>query len=151
MADHVLETRFWLSHPRARVFELFADPRHLALVQPESGRLRWLAPPPGRLEAGSVLDFSVRILGVPRRWRVIIREWDPPYRFVDAQLWGPFARWGHRPPFFEGPGREGSWVEDRLTYRLPGGVLGSLAHALFARQRIATLFAHRERRLRELL
>jgi len=157
MADHVLETRFWLSHPRAQVFEFFADPRHLALVQPESGRLRWLAPPPGRLEAGSVLDFSVRILGVPRRWRVIIREWDPPYRFVDAQLWGPFARWEHRHRFLEGPeregapGPEGSWVEDRLTYRLPGGVLGSLAHALFARQRIATLFAHRERRLRELL
>src|SRR3989304_579272 len=65
MADHVLEMRFWLSPPRARVFELFADPRHLALVQPESARLRWLAPPPGRLEAGSVLDFSVRILGGP--------------------------------------------------------------------------------------
>jgi len=157
MADHVLEMRFWLSHPRARVFELFADPRHLALVQPESGRLRWLAPPPGRLEAGSVLDFSVRILGVPRRWRVIIREWDPPYRFVDAQLWGPFARWEHRHRFLEGPeregapGPEGTWVEDRLTYRLPAGPLGRVADALFAGRRIARLLALRERRVRELL
>jgi len=157
MADHVLERRFWLPHPRARVFAFFADPRHLALVQPASARLRWLVPPPERLEAGSVLDFSARILGVPIRWRVIIRELDAPYRFVDAQLLGPFARWEHRHRFLEGPEREGepgpggTWIEDRVTYRLPAGPLGSLAHALVAERRIAGLFAHRERRLREIL
>ena len=157
MADHVLETRFWLPHPRVRVFEALTDPRHLALVQPESAGLRWLAPPPERLAAGSVLDFSVRVLGLPVHWRVIIREWDPPYRFVDAQLWGPFARWEHRHRLLEGPerpgdpGPDGTWLEDRVTYRLPAGPLGRVADALFAGRRIARLFAHRERRLRELL
>ena len=33
------------------------------------------------------------------RWRVMVREFDPPYRFVDVQLWGPFARWEHRHRF----------------------------------------------------
>ncbi len=156
MTDHVLERRFWLPRPRSDVFEFFADPGNLVLVNPPAARLSWLAAPPP-LAAGAVLDFSVRLYGVPARWRVMIREFDRPYRFVDVQLWGPFARWEHRHRFVEGPapggdaGESGTWVEDRVTYRLPLGPLGRLAHALGARRQITALFDYRERRLRELL
>jgi ligand-binding SRPBCC domain-containing protein len=82
----------------------------------------------------------------------MVREFDPPYRIVDAQLVGPFARWEHRHRFVESPeGEGGTWVEDRVTYRLPLGPLGRLDHALGVGRRIRRLFAHRDRRLRELL
>jgi ligand-binding SRPBCC domain-containing protein len=157
MADYVLERRFWLPRPRAEVFQFFAEPRNLALVQPPGAHLRWLAEPPAGLSAGAVLDFRVRLLGWPTRWRVMVREFDPPYRFVDVQLWGPFARWEHRHRFVAGPSDEGgpgitgTWVNDRLTYRLPLGLLGNLAHALAAGRQITGLFDHRDRRLLELL
>jgi ligand-binding SRPBCC domain-containing protein len=153
MADHVLETRFWVPRPRAEVFAFFADPANLARVTP---RLRWLAPPPP-LEAGAVLDFRVPLLGVPTRWRVMIREWDPPYRFVDALIFGPFARWEHRHRFLEGPegdemgARPGTWVEDRVTYRLPGGPLAAALDAMGASGRVATAFRRREGQVRALL
>lgn len=156
MADHVLETRFWLPQPRAEVFAFFADPHHLERVIPPRARLRWLAPPPA-LGAGAVLDFRLSTLGFRTRWRVVVREWDAPYRFVDAQIRGPFSRWEHRHRFLEGPeddrptARVGTWVEDRVTYRLPGGALGSALHGLGAEGRIAAAFAHRERRVRVLL
>jgi ligand-binding SRPBCC domain-containing protein len=100
-----------------------------------------------------VLDFRARVLRVPVRWRVIVREFDRPYRFVDVQLWGPFARWEHRHRFAEGveAGVPGTWVEDRVTYRLPLGPLGEAAHALFAGRQVAAMFYYREQRLRELL
>jgi ligand-binding SRPBCC domain-containing protein len=82
---------------------------------------------------------------------VIVREFDAPYRFVDAQLNGPFARWEHRHRFTEGAeGEGGTWVEDRVTYRLPLGPLGRLAHRLGAGGRVRALFEYRDRRLREL-
>jgi ligand-binding SRPBCC domain-containing protein len=87
----------------------------------------------------------------------MVRELDPPYRFVDAQLAGPFARWEERHRFLAGPERDGgdgpvgTWVEERLTYRLPGGPLGAIGSRLGARRVIARLLAHRERRVRELL
>jgi ligand-binding SRPBCC domain-containing protein len=149
MADYILERRTWLPRPRPEVFEFFADPRNLERIHPAWARPRWLGPPP-RLAAGAVLDFRVR--GLPGRWRVIIREFDPPYRFVDAQLQGPFARWEHRHRFGEGVnGEAGTWVEDRVTYRLPLGPLGRLIHALGAGRRIRGLFDYRDRRLRQLL
>jgi ligand-binding SRPBCC domain-containing protein len=156
MADHVLERRVWLPRPRPEVFAFFADPRNLSLVNPPAARLRWLTPPPPTLVAGAVIDFKIRVCGLPVRWRVFVREFDPPYRFVDAQLWGPFARWEHRHRFLEGPPEGagesvGTWVEDRVTYRLPLGALGRLAHAIGVERKIVGLFDYRERRLRELL
>ncbi|HYB41395.1 MAG TPA: SRPBCC family protein [Candidatus Methylomirabilis sp.] len=156
MADHVLERRLWLARSRPEVFAFFADARNLALVNPPGVRLRWLAPPPP-LAAGVVIDFSVRLWLLPVRWRVFVREFDPPFRFVDAQLWGPFARWEHRHRFVEAPrpgapaGPLGTWVEDRVTYRMPLGPLGRLAHTVAVGHHIERIFEHRERRLRELL
>ena len=151
MPDHILERRVWLPRPRPEVFEFFADAGNLSLIHPPWARPRWLAPPP-RLAAGAVLDF--RVPGLPIAWRVMIREFDPPYRFVDVQLRGPFARWEHRHRFVEGPrnqpgGAPGTWVEDRVTYRFPAGAVGRLVHALGGGRRLRGLFDYRDRRLRE--
>src|SRR6266508_3403513 len=137
MADYIIERRLWLPRPRSDVFAFFVDPRNLGAVQPGWAQPIWLAEPPARLEAGALLDFAVRMAGVSVRWRVMVREFDPPFRFVDVQLWGPFARWEHRHRFLEGPesdgqGPVGTWMEDRVTYRLPWGPLGRAAHALGA-------------------
>jgi len=150
MADYILERRVWLPRPRPEVFEFFADPRNLERVHPAWARPRWLAPPPARLAPGAVLDFQAAWL--PGHWRVIVREFDAPYRFVDAQVNGPFARWEHRHRFTEGAeGEGGTWVEDRVTYRLPLGPLGRLIHGLGVGRRVRALFEYRDRRLRELL
>src|SRR5262245_19329886 len=156
MKDQVLLRRVWLPRCRTEVFDFFADPKNLALVSPPAARPRWLRPPPP-LTAGAVLDFRARAWGIPVRWRLMIREWDRPYRFIAVQLWGPFARWEHRHRFSEGPssdgdgGELGTWVEDRITYQMPLGALGVLAHRLAAGRQIRSLFEYREARLRELL
>jgi len=153
MPDHILERRVWLPRPRPEVFDFFADVANLPGIQPPWARPRWLASPPPRLAAGALLDF--RVPGLPMAWRVMIREFDPPYRFVDVQLRGPFARWEHRHRFVEGPradqpgGAPGTWVEDRVTYRFPAGAIGRLAHALGGGSRLRALFDYRDRRLRE--
>jgi len=147
MADHVMESRVWLAHPRAEVFAFFADPRNLARLTPPSLRLRVLTPA-STLSAGAILDLRVAWLGIPVPWRVYIREYDPPHRFVDVQVRGPWARWEHRHLFLEGDG--GTWVEDRLTYRPPLGPLGRLAHAVALGRQVRALWAYRQRRLGEL-
>ena len=148
MADHILEARVWFAKARPEVFAFFADPATLALITPPAYRLRFLSPP-APMAAGSVYDFRVSWLGVPVRWRAFIREFDPPYRFVDVQVRGPYARWEHRHRFLEERG--GTWVEDRVTYRLPLGPLGRLAHAAIVGRQLAAAWRYRDRRLAELL
>jgi len=148
MADHILESRVWLAKPRPDVFAFFADPNHLLLVTPPAFRLRLLSPH-APMAAGSVYDLALAWFGLPLRWRAFVREFDPPYRFVDVQVRGPYARWEHRHRFLEGQG--GTWVEDRVTYRLPLGPLGRAVHALLVRRQLAELWAYRDRRLADLV
>jgi ligand-binding SRPBCC domain-containing protein len=148
MADHIMETRVWVGRSRAHVFALFDDPANLALLTPPSFRLR-LAAGPATMTAGAVLDYRLRWLGIPIRWRAYVREYDPPYRFLDVQLRGPYARWEHRHRFLEEDG--GTVIEDRVVYRLPLGGLGRLAHAVFVGRQLQALWRYRTRRLAELL
>jgi ligand-binding SRPBCC domain-containing protein len=148
MADHVLETRLWLASPRPHVFAFFADPAHLERVSPPSLRLRLLTPA-APLAAGAVLDFRLAWLGLPLRWRAYIREFDPPYRFVDVQVRGPWARWEHRHRFLEEDG--GTWMEDRVTYRMALGPLGRAAHAALVHRQLRAAWAFRQARVAELL
>ena len=155
MADYVLERRLWLPRPRPEVFAFFADARRLALFDSGGVRPPWPVRPSTALATGATIDVTLSLAGLPLRWRQFIREFDPPYRFVDAQVKGPFARWEQRHVFREGPEAEagsgplGTWVEDRLTYRMPLGVLGRLTHALITRRRIVHVLEQRERRARE--
>ena len=149
MADHVFESRVWLARPRPEVFAFFAEPTSLQRLTPPALRLR-LQNPGVALTTGAVLDFRLRWLGVvPLRWRAFVREWDPPFRFVDVQVRGPYARWEHRHRFLEEGG--GTWVEDRVTYRLPFGPLGELAHVLVVERQLRELWAFRQQQLAELV
>jgi ligand-binding SRPBCC domain-containing protein len=146
--DYVIETRIRLGRPRPEVFAFFADPANLArLTSPSLGLT--LLTPRAVVRAGAVLEFRLRWLGLPIRWRAYVRECDPPFRFLDVQVRGPWARWEHRHRFLaEG---DTTWVEDRLVYRMPLGPLGRLLHALVVRRRMAAAWAFRTRRLGELL
>ena len=148
MADHVLETRIWLGRPRPDVFAFFADPANLARITPPSLRVRLLTRDPV-MTAGAVLDYRVRWLGVPLRWRAFVREYDPPFRFLDVQLLGPYARWEHRHRFLEEDG--GTLVEDRVVYRLPLGELGRVLHGVVVQRQLRAAWDYRTRRLGELL
>lgn len=148
MADHILESRIWLPRPRAEVFPFFADPGNLSTLTPPRLGLTLLLAPKTPLAAGAVFDCQVRWLGVPIRWRTLIRECDPPYRFVDVQVLGPFARWEHRHLFREE--NAGTSVEDRITYRLPLGPVGRLVHALLVRRQLRAILAYRRQRLGEI-
>jgi ligand-binding SRPBCC domain-containing protein len=149
MADHVFESRVWLARPRSEVFAFFAEAASLERLTPPAFRLRLLNPGV-TMTTGAVLDFRLRWLGiVPLRWRAFVREWDPPFRFVDVQVRGPYARWEHRHRFLEEGG--GTWVEDRVTYRLPLGVLGRAAHALVVERQLRELWAYRHQQLAELV
>lgn len=148
MVDYILESRGWLAKPRGEVFPFFANPANLALITPPWLRFRLLTEAPV-IVAGAVLEYRISWLGAPVRWRTFIREYDPPFRFVDVQVRGPYARWEHRHLFLEEAG--GTWVEDRVTYRLPLGPLGRLAHALVVRRQLDAIWRYRRARLSELV
>jgi hypothetical protein len=148
MADFIVESHLWLPKPRAEVFAFFADPANLPALMPPSLGVR-LASGPAAMAAGAVFDLRLRWLGIPLRWRAFVREYDPPVRFLDVQVRGPYARWEHRHLFLVE--RDGTRIEDRVVYRLPLGPLGRLAHTLVVQRQLGVMWAYRRRRIAELV
>jgi hypothetical protein len=88
-----------------------------------------------------LIKYSLRWRIFPIRWTTEIIEWDPPHRFVDLQLKGPYKFWHHEHRFVaEG---NGTRITDEVQYLLPFGPLGSIAHALKVKKDVQTIFAYR--------
>jgi ligand-binding SRPBCC domain-containing protein len=129
------------------VFAFYADPDNLARITPPWLGFRILTPK-AAMRAGLQIEYRIHPLGVPQRWVSEITVWEPPHRFVDEQRRGPYRRWHHLHEFRATAG--GTEIRDRVTYELPLGPLGRLAHGLFVRRQLESIFAFRERAVRDL-
>ena len=83
---------------------------------------------------------------MPLRWTTIIEAWEPPHRFVDTQLQGPYRLWHHTHTFKAQMG--GTLIRDQVRYRLPLGWLGVVLHRLGIRRDLEAIFDDRARRVR---
>ena len=148
MRVHLLEARTQLPLPRAQVFGFFSDAANLERITPPWLHFLILTPGPIELRAGTLIEYQLRLRGIPLRWRTRIEVWDPPTRFVDVQIRGPYALWEHEHVFTDGTG--GTAVSDRVRYALPFGPLGELVHA-FVRRDLRAIFEYRQEAVRERL
>jgi ligand-binding SRPBCC domain-containing protein len=141
MKVHRLEREQLLGGSLDEVFAFFTDVRNLERITPPQMGFRILTPQPMTLGPGAVIDYSIRLAGLPVRWRTRIVEWEPPHRFSDVQDRGPYARWEHTHSFER---REtGVLMRDDVRYALPLGPLGALAHAVAVRRSLARIFDYR--------
>lgn len=85
-----LTARQWFPQERDEVFPFFADAGNLELITPPRLRFEILTPAPLEMAPGLLIDYRIRIRGIPVRWQTEISIWEPSIRFVDQQLRGPY-------------------------------------------------------------
>ncbi len=138
---HLLEREQFVPRPRHEVFAFFADASNLERLTPASLHFNILTPAPIEMRPGALIDYRLRLLGVPFRWRTLIEAFEPETRFVDVQLRGPYRSWRHTHEFRDAPG--GTIVRDRVEYEMPLGPLGEIARRVFVDRQLETIFGHR--------
>jgi ligand-binding SRPBCC domain-containing protein len=126
------------------VFPFFADALNLEAITPP-----WLGfevTTPGTIEMRpcTLIEYRLRLHGVPLRWRTVIAVWDPPRRFVDVQIQGPYRLWHHTHDF-EPDGESGTTMRDTVRYALPLGALGAVADRVVVRSDLDAIFDFRAR------
>jgi len=127
-----------------QVFGFFAEARNLEKLTPRWLRFEVLTTGPIIMAAGTLIDYRIRWRGIPMRWRTEIEVWEPPHRFVDRQIRGPYRLWRHEHLFSERS--DGTSVIDRVEYAPLGGVI---AQRLAVARDVKRIFAYRHHVLRE--
>ncbi len=138
----VLESCQWLPRTPDEIFHFYADAFNLEQLTPPWLRFQVVTSPPVTMVAGAEIDYRLRLHGFRISWRSRITAWEPPFRFVDEQIRGPYRRWAHQHTFVPQDG--GTCVQDRVEYGLWGGWL---TDRLLVRRDLRTIFQFRQQRL----
>ena len=137
-----LTDSFIVSGGLDRCWEFFGSAENLPLITPPwlHFRLAMTAPCP-RIEQDTLLDYTIRWCGIPIRWRTRIIDWDPPRKFIDLQVRGPYALWHHQHSFKAVDGA----VEcrDRVVYQLPIPIVRAMVHPLLVKRQLIEIFQFR--------
>jgi ligand-binding SRPBCC domain-containing protein len=140
MTTHLLERSQRIPAPPAEVFDFFAEARNLEEITPPWLHFR-ITQAPDPVQGGAEISYRLRLHGIPIRWVSRIEDWEPPHRFADTQISGPYRHW-HHTHTVEADG-EGVLMRDRVRYSLPLGPVGELAHRLLVRRDLDRIFDFR--------
>jgi ligand-binding SRPBCC domain-containing protein len=149
MSEHVLETKTIIQKPLSEVFDFFSKAENLNRITPKELEFKIITPLPIKMYAGTLIDYKIKLNGIPFSWRTEICTWDPPHKFVDQQLKGPYAKWHHTHEFKD-LGDGCTEMIDRVVYKSPGWIFEPIIHNLFVKKRVEAIFKHREKTLLEI-
>jgi len=149
VSEQLLEREQRVELPIEQTFELYGDASNLERLTPAFLNFRVVSPAPVVMGVGTLIEYRLRLHGVPIRWFTRIERWEPPHRFVDRQVSGPYALWHHTHEF-EADG-DATLIRDRVRYRVGFGPLGALALRLVVRRDLERIFDHRRAAIAELI
>ena len=140
MKYYELDVEQFIDQPVEKVFEFFSRPENLEEITPPRLGFTIMTPSPIPMEKGSLIDYTIRILGFPVHWRTLITSFDPPHGFVDEQINGPYMLWHHRHSFKDKNG--GTMIRDTVRYAVPLGIIGRFLNLIWIRKDLKDIFAY---------
>lgn len=129
-----------LTVKQKQAFTFFEDPRNLCHITPEWLDFHMLNKQSNaQVYENSEFDYTIKVLGVKILWRSRIIDYQPPERFTDIQIKGPYKSWVHVHTLKEVP--EGTFMRDEVTYQLYVPALP--LHYFLIRKKLMDIFSYR--------
>jgi ligand-binding SRPBCC domain-containing protein len=131
------------------VFAFFSKAENLEQITPPWLNFSIMTPLPIIMHRGTHISYRLKLHGIPITWHTEITEWEPPVRFVDRQLSGPYSLWVHEHSFQKKG--TGTLMFDTIDYNFRAGIARPVINRIFVANRINNIFTYRRDKIRELL
>ena len=138
-----LTDHFVVKSTLADTWAFFGDAMNLPKITPPWMGFHVLTPAPIDMHTGTLIDYKVKVMGLPVKWRTRIIDWSPPRQFIDLQLRGPYTLWHHQHTFEQVD--DGTACTDRVTYKVPAGGIGRLMNRFLIRKQLKEIFEYRSK------
>jgi ligand-binding SRPBCC domain-containing protein len=123
-------------------WKFFSAPSNLQKITPEYMGFEVLTEVPHEMYEGLMISYTVRpLFGIPMNWVTEITHVKDRTFFVDEQRKGPYKIWHHEHHFKAVEG--GVEMTDIVSYEVPFGIFGKLAHPLIVRKKLEEIFEYR--------
>lgn len=131
-------------------WEFFSNPANLARITPEHMGFRITTDlEHNQMFPGQIITYKVYpFKGIATNWVTEITHVMDYKFFVDEQRFGPYSMWHHEHWFRAIKG--GIEMTDRISYKVPLGMLGRILEKLLIRKQLKTIFEYRHRKLIQL-
>jgi hypothetical protein len=147
--DQVFLAEQYFPLPVEKVFPFFAKAENLESITPPLLNFQVQSVSTPDIQRGTLIEYRLKVHGVPMGWRTLIDDWKPNEMFVDTQLKGPYKKW-HHTHSFEKLG-SGTLMRDVVRYQLPVGKLGQIFGGSFVRGDVEKIFSYRRQAVPSLL
>ena len=124
-------------------WEFFSSPHNLSKITPDDMEFTVMSDLGDKtIYEGMEIDYTVSPqLRIPMKWKTIITDVEFQKSFTDVQAKGPYKYWNHFHEFEAND--KGVLIKDTVTYEMPFGFLGTIAHKLFVRKKVESIFDYR--------
>lgn len=145
-----LETEQTFTQDRKTIWAFMSNPSNLSEITPPYMGFTVLTGAKAAMYAGQVIQYHVSpLLGIKLHWVTEITHVKEGEYFVDEQRFGPYAFWHHQHILMDTKDG-GTLMKDIIHYKLPMGIIGKIANALFVRKQLNGIFTYRYHKLEAL-
>ncbi|HMQ11510.1 MAG TPA: TIGR01777 family oxidoreductase [Oligoflexia bacterium] len=132
----------WFNHTVDKIFPFFCEAKNLEKITPPLLKFRVLNQSTQSIEPGTLINYKLKIHGIPTKWTTLIKAWQKNTMFIDTQKKGPYKEWQHTHTFQSYP--NGTLMLDDVIYRVPMGRLGLIMTGAWVLKDIITIFKYRK-------
>jgi len=146
---HLHMARYYKLHRKQTIncsldeaWDFFSSPLNLKKITPDYLGFEVTSDHADKMYPGQIITYIVRpVLGIPLRWMTEITQVKDKAFFIDEQRVGPYKLWHHQ-HHFKATG-DTVEMEDIIHYRMPWWILGTIAHSLFVKKKLRSIFDYR--------
>ncbi len=147
---YTLLTTQTLDIPIEEAWKFFSDPKNLEVITPPHMKFRITSDVGEKVYAGQIITYKVSVLPkIRQNWVTEITQVNNHSFFIDEQRHGPYKMWHHE-HWFEKKSENQTVMKDKISYKIPFGILGDLAQFLFIKNQLKNIFEYRRRILNKL-
>lgn len=147
MSDlRILSRETKVNRPVEEVFEFFSKAENLNIITPPDLNFKIITPLPLVMNKGTLIDYWIKLSGIHFKWKTEITEWEPPYRFVDTQIKGPYKIWIHEHSFTSAG--NSTIIKDIVSYLPPGWLFEPVIHKLIIKKKLENIFDYRQNKIK---